>query len=79
MDRPTKVGDPSRAKVEMTRQEKKTPKEANFGKAAIPKEKIPIAKVQRSEVGSSSTTEGSKERSREPNEEEEKKVLQDLV
>ena len=40
----------------------------------MPKEKVPIAKV-----GSSSTTEGSKERSCEPNGEEEKLVLQDLV
>ena len=40
----------------------------------MPKEKVPIAKA-----GSSSTTEGSKERSREPNGEEEKMMLQDLV
>ena len=40
----------------------------------MPKEKVPIAKAS-----SSSTTEGSKERSCEPNGEEEKIVLQDLV
>ena len=59
----------------MPKQEEKTPKEVNFGEATMPKEKVPIAKA-----GSSSTTEGSKERSCEPNtEEKEKKVLQDLV
>ena len=74
LDRPVEVKDSSRTKVEMTKQEKKTPKKANFGKATMPKWKVPIAKA-----GSPSTTEGSKEQSCEPNEEEEKKVLQDLV
>ena len=60
--------------MEMTKQKKETPKEANFEKATILKEKVPIAKA-----GSSSTTEGSKEQSCEPNGEEEKMVLQDLV
>ena len=63
----------------MTRQEKETPNEANFGKAAMLKEKVTIAKVRKSEAGSPSTTEGSKERSCEPNGEEEKKMFQDLV
>ena len=63
----------------MTRQEKEIPKKANFKKVAMLKEKVPIAKVQKSEVGSSSTTKGSKEQSCEPNREEEKKMLQDLV
>ena len=59
----------------MLKQKEETPKEANFGKTTTPKEKVSIAKA-----GSSSTTEGSKEQSCEPNpEEEEKKVLQDLV
>ena len=40
----------------------------------MPKEEVPIAKV-----GSSSTTEGSKEQSCKPNVEEEKKVLQELA
>ena len=75
LDRPAKVEDPPRTNVEITRQEKETPKKANFEKAAIPKEKGPTAKVQKNEVGSSSTNEGSKERSCEPNEEEEKKML----
>ena len=79
MDRLAKVKDPSRTNVEMTRQEKVTLKEANFGKVAMPKEEVPIAKVQKSEAGFSSTTEGSKGQSCEPNREEEKKVLYDLV
>ena len=75
LDRPAEVEDPSRTNVEMMRQEKETPKEVNFEKAAMPKEKVPIAKVQKSEVGFSSTTERSKERSCKPNREEEKKML----
>ena len=74
LDRSVEVEDSSRTKMEMTKQEKETPKEANFEKATILKEKVPIARA-----GSSSTTEGSKERSCEPNTEEEKRVLQDLV
>ena len=75
LDSPTEVENVSRANVEITRQEKETTEEANFRKAVMPKEKVPIAKVRRSETGSSSTTEGSKERSGKPNREEEKKVL----
>ena len=59
----------------MSKQKEEPPNEANFGKAIMPKEKVPIAKT-----GSSSTTEGSKERSCEPNtEKKEKNVLQELV
>ena len=78
-DRPAEVEDSFGEKVEMMRQEKKTTNEANFEKVVMPKEKVPIAKVRRSEASSSSTTEGSKEQSGEPNGKEEKKVLQDLV
>ena len=74
LDRSAEVKDLSRTKGEMTRQKKETPKKANFEKTTMPKEKVPIAKA-----GSSSTIEGSKERSCEPNGEEEKRVLQDLV
>ena len=57
--------------MEVPKQKEETPKEANLKKATMPKEEVPITKV-----GSSSTTEKSKERSCEPNtEEEEKKVL----
>ena len=75
LDRPTEIEDPSKTNVEIMRQEKETPKEVNFKKAAMPKEKVPIAKVRKSEAGSLSTTEGSKERSCDPNREEEKKML----
>ena len=61
LDGPAEVEDPSRAKVEMPRQEKEAPRGARLGKAAIPKEKVPIAKVQKNEAASSSSTEGSKE------------------
>ena len=75
LDRPVEVKGLSRTNVKMTRQEKEIPKEANFGKAAIPKGKVPFFKVRRSEEGSSLTTEGSIELSREPSGEEEQKVL----
>ena len=56
LDGSAEIKDPSRTKVEMPKQEEKTPKEINFEKTIMPKEKVPIAKA-----GSSSTTEGSKE------------------
>ena len=61
LDRLAEVEDSPRTNMEMTRQEKETPKEVNFRKTAMSKEKVPNAKVRKSEVGSSSTTEGSKE------------------
>ena len=42
---PAEVEDPSKAKVEMPRHEKEALKRARLGKAAMPKEKAPIAKV----------------------------------
>ena len=75
LDRLAEVEDSPRTNVEMTRQKKKTTNETNFGKTAMPKKKVPIAKVRKSEAGSLSTTEGSNERSCEPNGEEEKKML----
>ena len=75
LDTPVEVEDSSRTKVEMSRQEEETSNEANFEKATMPKEKVPIAKA-----GSLSTTEGSKERLCELNtEKEEKKVLHELA
>ena len=56
LDRLAEVKDPSRAKVERPKQEEETQNEANFEKATMPNEKVPIAKA-----GSSSTTERSKE------------------
>ena len=58
LDRAAQVEDPSRAKVEMARQKHGTLKEASLEKTAMPKEKVPIVEVRRSEEGSSTTTEG---------------------
>ena len=71
--------DLSRAKAKIITQERKVPREANFGKAAILTDEVPIAKVKRNEANCSSTTEGSKERLGKSNGEEDKKMLQDLV
>ena len=43
----------------------------------MPKENVPIAQVQKNEAGSSSTTERSKERSCEPDGEQEKSTFRD--
>ena len=45
LDTPVKVEDSFRTKVEIPKQEEETPKEANFEKATMPKEKVPIAKA----------------------------------
>ena len=75
LDGSIEIEDPSRAKAKMTRQKHGTPRETSPEKVTMPKEKVPIAKA-----GSSSTTERSKERSCEPNmEEEEKKMIQKLA
>ena len=42
-------------------------------------DKVPIVKIIKNEIGCLSTTKGTKEWLREPNGEEEKKTLQDLV
>ena len=63
----------------MIRQKKETPKEASIEKAKMPMDRVPIAKIGRSEAGRSQTTEGSKEQMCEPIKEEEKRALQDLV
>ena len=80
MDRATQVKDPSREKVDMAKQKQGTPMGASLGKAVMPKEKVPMAEVRRSEEGSSMTTKGSKERPcKLDKEEKEKKVLQKLA
>ena len=76
-DEPTEVKYPSRAKAKIIRQEKEAPSEAIPKKAAMPKEKVPIAKVRKNEASSSSIVKGLKEQSCEPNEEQEKKTLWD--
>ena len=63
----------------MKGQEKETIKEASSRKTTISKDKVPVAKIRKSEAGCSMTVEGSKERLCEMNEEEKKKMLQDLV
>ena len=74
MDGPAEVKDPSRTKVEVPKPEEEIPKEPSLGKTVMPREKVPIAKV-----GSSSTTEGSKEQPCKPKGEEEKMVFQELI
>ena len=78
-DGPVGVKDPSREKMEMRRQEKKAPIEASSGKAIMPRDKVPVAKIRKSEASCSMTTESSKERLHKMNGEEEKKAFQDLV
>ena len=63
----------------MKRQEKDAPREVSSGKATMPRDKVPVAKIRKSEAGCSMTTERSKERLHKMNREEEKKALQDLV
>ena len=76
LDGPAQVEDPSRAKEEMARQKHGTPRETSLEKAAMSNEKVPIVEVQKSEKGSSTTTEGSKERPcKLDKEKEEKKAL----
>ena len=73
LDRPVEVEDPSRVKVETARQKHGTPREADL-EVTMPKKKVPIVEVRRSEAGSLSTTERSKERSCEPNREQNERV-----
>ena len=70
---PAGIEDPYRTEVGITRQE--APMEASFGKASMPGDKVPIVKTEGNEKGCLLATEGSKERSRKPNGEKEKKVL----
>ena len=76
---PVGVEDPSKAKTKIRRQEKEAPMEASFRKATMPRDKVLVAKIKKSETGYSVTTKGSKERLCESNEGKEKKALQDLV
>ena len=62
----------------MRRQEKVALRETSSGKATMPRDKVPIAKIRKTEAGYSMTIEGSKERLCEMNGDEEKKALQDL-
>ena len=80
LDGPAQVEDPSRAKVEMARQKHGAPRETSLGKTAMSNEEVPMAEVRKSEEGSSTTIEGSKERPcKLDKEKEEKKALQELT
>ena len=57
----------------------RSPKEDKFRESCNPRDKVPIAKIKKSEAFYSSTTEESKEKPYGPNGEDEKKALQDLV
>ena len=72
---PAGVEDLFGAKIETTKQEEKTPREIGSRKMAIRRDEVSISKVERGEAEGSSTIEGSKERSCEPNGEEKKKML----
>ena len=61
------VEDPLKAKTEEMRQEKEAPREASSGKVTMPRDKVPVAKIRKSEACCSMTIKGSKERLREPN------------
>ena len=51
LDGPAQVEDPSRAKVEMSRQKHGTPRGTSLGKATMSNEKVPIAKADSSSAG----------------------------
>ena len=53
---PAEVKDPSRARVEITRQEHGVPRESSPRKAAIPRDEVPIAKIGRDGASDSLTT-----------------------
>ena len=79
LDRPAEVKDPFGAKVEIARQEHRVPREASPGKAAIPRDEVPIAKVKRDGANSSLTTKGSKAQLYGSNIEEEEKTFQCMM
>ena len=79
MDGPIEVKDPSRAKVEIARQEHGVPREASPGKATILKDEVPIAKDEKDEASGSLKTEGSKAQLCGLNIEEEEKTLQCMM
>ena len=47
MDGPAEVKDPSRTKLEIARQEHGVPREASPEKAIIPRDEVPITKVEK--------------------------------
>ena len=79
LDGPAEIKDPSRAKVEIARQEHGVPKEASPRKAAIPRDEVLIAKVEKDETNGSLTTKRSEERLCESNKEEKNKMLRRMI
>ena len=79
MDGPAEIKDPSWAKVEIARQEHGVLREASLEKSAIPRDEVPIAKVERDEASGSLTTDGSKAQLYGSNIEEEEKTLQCMM
>ena len=79
LDGPAEIKDPSRAKVEIVRQEHRVPREASPEKSAILRDEVPIAKVGRDRARGSLTTEGSKAQLYDSNIEEEEKTLQCMM
>ena len=79
LDGPAEVKDPSRARVEITRQEHGVPREASPEKAAIPKDEVPIAKVEKDGTSGSLTTEWSKAQLYGLNIEKDEKKLQCMM
>ena len=65
--------------MEIARQEHGVPRKASPGKAAIPRDKVPIAKVGKDGASGSLTTEGSKAQLYGSNIEEEEKTLQCMM
>ena len=79
LDGPVEIKDPSKAKVKIARQEHGVPREASLGKVAIPRDEIPIAKVERDGASGSLTTEGSKAQLYDSNIEKEEKTFQCMM
>ena len=79
LDGPAEVKDPSRAKLEIARQDDGVPREASPEKAVIPRDEISIAKVKRDGANSSLTTKGSKAQLYGSNIEEKEKTLQCMM
>ena len=79
MDGPAEVKNPSRAKMEIARQEHGIQREASPGKTVISRDEVPIAKVGREGASGLLTTKGSKAQLYGSNIEEEEKMLQFMM
>ena len=79
LDGPAEVKDPSRAKVEIVRQEHGVPREASLGEDAIPRDEVPISKVKKDRASGSLTTKGSKSQLYGSDIEKKEKTLQGMM